>query len=421
MGSSTSALGNSVRRLLSRYLVLVGALANLLVVAFILYWVSNKFTGSELYLQGRRIVSGPLDGVEVTAVPAVSPGSINPGLLQLPPGTWVKIHQQVAGSDESFVRQAHGGAAFDPRRGRVMLFGSDTHRRNWDNSVRMFDMGALAWSSAYPPDDPTTYRVNADGVPVAGTGVERPWAMHTFDAVEFDPVTDRLIVASHPKHMAPDKKWGMDEVLWKGIRSHPTWVYHVAQDRWEYLEGKAVSFFPYGATFDPNRRALIGVKSDGYWELAAESGTWRRLAKKGAPRAWHNAAAYDSDRDIVVSFGTNRRANAVWQYRRGEKKGRKMPTPGVRPPGADSPPLVYHPGVRRVVALVERRKKNAPGSTETWLYSTQDDAWSRLESATLPFSVGMNYAMVYDPRHDLLVLVANLRGEPTAVWVLRLQ
>lgn len=408
-----------MRRLFSRYLVLVGVLANVLAAAFALHWFSGKVTGSELYREGRRLVSGSLDGVELTQVAAVAPGTINPGLRRLPAGTWIKIHQQGSGSGQSFVRQAHGGAAFDPIRGRVMLFGSDTHSRDWDNAVRFFDMGTLSWSRAYPEDDPASYRVNAEGIPVAGEGVERPWAMHTFDAVEFDPAADRLIVASHPKHMTPKKKWGVDKTLWNRIRSHPTWFYYVAEDRWEPKQGKSVSFFPNGGTFDPHRRAFIGVNADGYWELAADSGKWRRLGR-GAARAWHNSAAYDSDRDVVVSFGTNKRSNAVWQFRRGEKKGRKMPTPGLRPPGAESPPLVYHPGVQRVVALVKRRKKNAPGSTETWLYSTRDDAWSRLENATLPFDIGMNYDMVYDPRNELLVLVANMRDEPTAVWVLRL-
>lgn len=419
VGSSTSGLGNTVRRLFSRYLVVIGVLANALAATFVLYWASDKVVGSELYREGRRLVSGSLDGVEVTQVAAVAAGNTNPGLKRLPAGTWIKIHEQASGSEDAFVRQTHGGAAFDPVRGRVMLFGSDTHSRDWDNSVRFFDMGTLSWSRAYAEDDPDTYRVNAEGFPVAGKGVERPWAMHTFDAVEFDPAADRLIVASHPKHMTPKKKWGVDKALWKSIRSHPTWFYYVAENRWEPKRGKAVSFFPNGGAFDPNRRAFIGVNAVGFWELPADSTKWRRLGK-GSARAWHNSAAYDHDRDVVVSFGTNKRSNAIWQYRRGEKKGRKMPTPGLRPPGAESPPLVYHPGIQRVVALVKRRKKNTPGSTETWLYSTRDDAWSRLETATLPFDIGMNYDMVYDPRHDLLVLVANMRHEPTAVWVLRL-
>jgi hypothetical protein len=73
--------------------------------------------------------------------------------------------------------------------------------------------------------------------------------------------------------------------------------------------------------------------------------------------------------------------------------------------------------VRRVVALVADR---AGSATETWLYATADDRWSRVGTADLPFDIRMNYQMVYDPRHDLLWLVANARGDPVAVWALRL-
>ena len=281
-------------------------------------------------------------------------------------------------------------------------------------------MGMLNWSQPYPEDNPDTYRVNRGGIPVAGIGLERPWAMHTFDAVEFDAIADRLIVASHPSHLSPDKAWGVDRKLWQSIKKHPTWVYHIGENRWEPLPGDGVSFFPYAATFDPKRRAVVGVKSDGYWELSPEAGSWARMAK-GAPYAYHNAAAYDSDRDVIVSFGTQDRANDVWQFHRGDEKGRKMPTPGTRPPGADSAPLVYHPGIKRVAALVERRDVEPHGLTETWLYSTAEDTWSRLETAGLPFAIGMNYHMVYDPGHNLFVLVANMPGEPTAVWVLRIE
>ena len=141
---------------------------------------------------------------------------------------------------------------------------------------------------------------------------------------------------------------------------------------------------------------------------------------KGRRYAWHVAAAYDSRRDTVVAFGTHNRSNVVWQYSRGEKSGSKMPTPGLRPPGADSVPLVYHPGIDRVVALVENRTAESGDGTAAWLYSTADDAWTQLEQAVIPFKVGMNYDMVYDPGHDLLVLVANMKGEPVSVWVLRI-
>lgn len=359
----------------------------------------------------RRELTGPLDGVALTAVDPAEPGATNPALLRLPAGVWHKIRVE-----DGFRRQAHGGAAFDTRRGRLVLFGSDTHSDDWDNSVRFFDVAALRWSQAYPPDGPSTYRVNADGIPVAGRGVERPWAMHTFDAVEYDPVHDRLIVASYPKHMSPRKSWGVDERLWRQIKRHPTWTYSFADGRWSALPGAAEHFFPHAATFDTQRNRFVGIRSDGYYTLSGTPPVWQRVAS-GTPEGWHTAAAYDSDRDVIVLFGNNGRADSVWQYRSGEAHGTEMPTPGTRPPGGASVPFVYHPRVRRVVALVADR---AGSATETWLYATAEDRWSRVESADLPFNVRMNYQMVYDPRHDLLWLVANERGDPVAVWALRL-
>lgn len=409
----------SVCRVVLRYLMLIGLAANLVLLVLVGTWSVAKVQRSDLYRDTRRSWVGPLDGVPVEAIVPTAPGSINPALAALPANRWIKIHEQQSGAPDSFGRQAHSGAAFDPVRGRLMLFGSDTHRVNWDNQVRFFDMAALTWSSSDLADDPETYSVNADGVPVAGPAGQRPWAMHTFDAVEYDPIADRLIVASHPEHLHPGKPWGMNAELWRRIKRHPTWVYHVAGNRWEYLPGKAVSFFPYAATFDPIRRVVIGVKPDGYWELDSERPEWQRVAK-GAPQAWHVAAAYDWHNEVVVTFGTHTQDNSVWQYRRGDDAGKPMPTPGLRPPGGDSVPLVYHPGVRRVVALVEESVPEGRGRTGTWLYDTAEDRWSRLETGDIPFQIGMNYQMVHDPGHDILVLVANMPGEPVAVWVMRL-
>lgn len=400
-------------------MALVGLLANVAGVALLMYWLAGKVWDSGSYREIRFSLLGPADRVELTPVTPVRSGTINPNLMSVPSGVWLKIHQQSGNGPDDFERQAHGGAAFDPIRGRLMLFGSDTHSINWDNTVRFFDMGTISWSAAYPPDDPATYRVNKDGIPVAGVGVERPWAMHTFDAVEFDPISDRLIVASHPEHLSPKKPWGVEPSLWEQVRSHPTWAFLVGENSWEPLVAKGTSFFPYGATFDPYRRYLIGVKPDGYWRLDVNSGQWERIGL-GTPNAWHNAAAFDTEHDVVVSFGTNKGSNEIWQYQLGGESGRVMPTPKVRPPGADSVPLVYHPGIDRVVALVEKKSEGSPSFTQTWLYSTSEDSWERLETAKLPFAIGMNYDMVYDPNHELLVLVANLPKEPPTVWVLRL-
>ena len=45
---------------------------------------------------------------------------------------------------------------------------------------------------------------------------------------------------------------------------------------------------------------------------------------------------------------------------------------------------------------------------------------SRVEEATLPFGVGMNYNLEFDSGHRLLLLMAAPPGELEAVWALRL-
>lgn len=407
-----------MQRIATRYFALAGLLANIGLVSFFAFWFVNKVGDSDAYHAVREKVLGTRDGVEVFPINPVGSGQINPDLRDMPVRAWHKIHQN---EGKGYARQAHAGAAFDPVRGRLMVFGSDTHGRNWDNSVRVFDMATLRWSRAYQPDSPETYRVNNSGIPVAGSGEERPWAMHTFDAVEFDSLSDLLIVASHPGQLDPKKHHAkaITPEVWRQIKQHPTWGYDVELNQWRPLALKGVSYFPYGMAFDSFARELIGVKPGGYRAFSLESMQWRKLGK-GAPSAWHNTSAFDSDRKIVVTFGAHWRDNSVWQYRIGDKQDRKMPTPGERPPGADSAPLVYHPGIKRVVALVERPDVGSLGITETWLYDTGQDSWTKLASAELPFAISMNYQMVYDPNHDLMVLVANAPRDPVSIWVLKL-
>ena len=79
-----------------------------------------------------------------TAVPPGTPQPLpaplaNPQLLELPARRWVKIHQQAPGDVVTFVRQKHGGSAYDSRRGQLVLFGSDTHARNNWIYIRLSD------------------------------------------------------------------------------------------------------------------------------------------------------------------------------------------------------------------------------------------------------------------------------------------
>jgi len=348
----------------------------------------------------------------------------NPRLAALPTGRWVEIHRQQPSDAVRFHRQWHGGSAFDTRRGRIVLFGSDTHGDDWTNTPLFFDLASLTWSRAYPDDSPSTYAITPDGLPVAGADGRHPWAMHTFAAVTYDASNDRLVVASYPEHLEPGRFTDAMAALWPKIRRHPTWLFELGPERWRALGPPDVHFFPYATAYDSARAVVIGHRPDGLYEFAVRDRdpVWRRVA--GASHTgYHTNAVYDSRRRLVVIAGGNQLSNAIVVYDPAAGRDWKMPTPGARPPAFQHPPMAFHERRGVTVVLVDRPADDTPaierrpGRTETWLYDAAADAWSRVPGADLPFSCGMNYNLHYDAVHDLLLLVA---GEPTAVWALKL-
>ena len=350
---------------------------------------------------------------------------VNPRLAALERGRWVAIHRQSPNDPVRFERQWHAGSALDVRRGRIVVFGSNTHGRDWSNSPRIFDLARLEWTQPYPNDDPSTYRVNGDGIPVAGEGDEHPWAMHSFGSVEYDPARDEIVVSSYPAHMVPGRFSDALAAVWPLVRRHPTWTFGPDSGQWRALSGAAEQFFPYATTFDSDRGVVIGYKATGVFELTGKPRRWVKRSDGGL-LGWHNNAVYDSLHEVVVVFGTNGRGNDVVVFDPSTGRHERMPTPGMRPPPARHTPMAFHTGIGMTVVLAEPRPDETGGSaadierTETWLYDSGADSWERLDGAMLPFRSGMNYNLHYDPLHDLLVLVGNPRGEPTTVWALRI-
>jgi len=169
---------------------------------------------------------------------------LNPELVHLKPNVWWKFHEQQPEDEVRFRRQGHGGSCFESKRGRLILFGSDTHGRDWTNSPLVFDPIVKKWTRNYSNDDRSTYSVDRDGIPVAGKKRDHPWAMHTFGAVLYDPHRDEMIVASFPGHMVPGRFTDSVKELWPNITRFPTWTYSPASKKWRPLECEPVHFFP---------------------------------------------------------------------------------------------------------------------------------------------------------------------------------
>ena len=352
----------------------------------------------------------------------------SPKLMGLLPNTWVKLHEQQPGDAVRFQRQEHGGSCFDSRRGRLVLFGSNTHGRDWTNSPLLFDPVECTWTRLYPDDPKATYSVNADGLPVAGEKGNHPWAMHTFGTVVYDPERDEMVVCCYDAHMAPGRFTDALKEVWGKVKRHPTWTFCFEKREWRALACEAAHFFPYAAVYDSDRRVVVGCRPDGIYELGGGPRTWKQAGRGGSRTAptlgWHTNAAYDSKNKAVVVFGSNEDSNDVAVYRPGTGEYRKMPTPGVRPPKDQHCPMCFDPGSSRVVVVVDRKLDGETGKkaqAETWLYDVAADAWTQLMGATLPFGCGMDYNMAYDPNDRVCLLVTGTYGQPTAVWALRIE
>lgn len=349
--------------------------------------------------------------------------ALNQRLRDLPDDRWVEIHRQRPADAVSFRRQAHGGSAFDSKRGRIVLFGSDSHGDDWTNSPLYFDVASSTWTRAYPNDDPSTYRVTEAGIPVAGGAEPHPWAMHTFAAVTYDALNDRIVVASYPQHLEPGRFTNALAHLWPKISRHPTWLFDLRTERWRALSSPATHFFPYATAFDSHRAVVVGYRADGIYELplGEKEPRWSYIAP-ASKRGYHTNAAYDSRRRRVIVAGSHDSSNDVVIYDPSARRDRVMPTPGVRPSQFQHTPMAFHGRKGLTVLVVDRspQRSERPGA-ETWVYDADGDRWMRIETATLPFANGMNYNLHYDPLHDALLLVSGGADGVTAVWALKLR
>lgn len=351
---------------------------------------------------------------------------------KLQTGIWTAIHLMTAEDSVTFSLQKHAGSAFDSRRGRIFLFGSDTHGEDWSNGPLIFDLASLSWRRLYSDDLSSSYRVNEAGLPVAGPDGDHPWAMHSFGAVDYHAGWDAVVVSSHPAHMEPGRFSTALAVPWPEVRRHPTWLFDLEQERWFPLSQAQTSFFAYATTYDSDREVMIGTGYHGIFELSGRASKWQKTAD-GSAIGYHNNAVYDPYKKALVVFGRNGLGNDVLVYRTDEAKVIAMPTPGPRPPKDEHAPMAFHPLLKESLVIVDRfapgtsRQNRAAGKAETWAYDIKKDSWRRIAEATLPFALGMNYHLHYDPQRNLLLLVTAKPQAPSEkgmalpeVWALRL-
>jgi hypothetical protein len=138
--------------------------------------------------------------------------------------------------------------------------------------------------------------------------------------------------------------------------------------------------------------------------------------------------AYDSKRDQVILHGGGTKRDELWIFNIKTGRWRNMQPKVVAPEGAAPPECtresVYIPGDDVVLVYGPApQERNMPA---IWEYSLSENVWRRVKIEPMTDidprrRAGQNRAMVYDPGHDLVLLVLGPGGDagPSAVFAMR--
>ncbi len=342
----------------------------------------------------------------------------------LPPGRWVRVPTRGTPAPKVF----HGGAAIAPERNEVYFFGSDTHaptplENGESNALWRLNLETLAWSQHYQadPKSASTYLLLEGGVTETASG--RPWAMHTFDAVEWDPVAERLVVVSFPAHtrFQPGERFPFFRGDWYKRLRPLHWEYDPDTKRWRRLNANAPNLFAKALCWDSDRRQLIGHDGERTWHFDREAGRWHGYDAPTDP-GWHLVMVYATHIRRALLLGKNGGSDVLWAYDPEAHAWSRVKVQGSCLP-ANGAAIAYD--TRNGVMLYlandhEDQYHNPAGRAVTFLYHAKARKWERLEIES-PELYGMNYLMQYDPVRNVFLHFEKSRtsGDRIAVWAFR--
>ena len=400
--------------------------SGLLVVAIVSAFASEGLVGRELIPRSAPS-SLPASG---SGTLALADGRVGP-VDEIEPNRWIRIRT----FGPVPLRPDHGGSAFDSTRQQILLFGADTHFRDWSNAVTAFDLNSQTWVRHYRPSPRYAMRADGSGNRISGIIGLMPWPMHTYDGVVYHSGLDALVAAAAPLHSLKAVPNG---------RFDPTWIYDLKTREWRIgaITGEATPrLFAGTAIYDDRRNAVfyyntvpaqlthIPISWEGHdvvpelYELGDDQRDWWKVSQAPALHSTRFSAERDSRRDEIAVFmgdaGDSR--VRVYAYDDPQRTSGTWRTRSIRGGGCG-------PGSPYAVAYDDREGRflilpaQGPGRPNlTCLYDPERNVVARLKSAVLPH-LGMNYNLHYVSASRMFVLVsgASLSGGRAEVRVIRL-
>ena len=346
-----------------------------------------------------------------------------------------------------------GSATFDTNRSRILYWGGG-HCGYQGSDVDAYDVVEHTWLGETEPDYPE--RLWNHGVRPAGVTFDgAPWSEHGRSIYAYDPNLKKLVLAHgirlttgyEPEWMRdyPEINTSAPDALItqpSSYRKFATFLYDAGTKTWQ-IAGPA----PAGLdTLLSTPLGVMGVPVNwparlndaGYnrpWSSADppadnavylyRKGRWEKFgAGQPSPQNLYEmtSLAWDSTREQLILHGGGPRRDELWTFDWKSKRWTNREPKVVGPAGAQPPACS-----REAVYLPQDDVMLTYGGPDnTWAYTPSDNSWRKV---TLPFDANdelsrhtsQNRAMVYDPRHDVVLLVLGGRGDmgQASVFALR--
>jgi hypothetical protein len=310
----------------------------------------------------------------------------------------------------------------------VIFFGSDTHaptplEKGESNAVWRLNLRDLTWSQDYAQDPKSSYRILPDYQTETASG--RPWAMHTFAEVDWDPIARRVVVVSGPLHARfdPEIRFPMFKEKEWWVRLKPShWEYDPDSRRWERLDLSAPDLFASATVWDSDRRLLVAHNGSATWEFDRAHRKWEKF---DAPTqsSWHQNLVYDTLARQILLLGRNPGDAALYSYDSVLKQWGRVATAGRTLP-ANGAAIAYDSKNHVMLYLANDypdQYHNPTGKAVTFLYHSEGKRWERL-TVQSPELYGMNYLMQYDPVRNAILHFEKSRdsADRIRVWAFRI-
>ena len=315
----------------------------------------------------------------------------------IPFNKWVRL----PGCGQAPRKVFHGASALAEDRNQVFFFGADTHDNDYDNSVYRLDLPTLKWSKDYEADPIEEYLLTREGYAVTTSG--RPWAMHTFDALDYVPEIQSLICTSSPRHAHKALERLSHQSGRDLFESGVTWQYHLDSREWQLIKTQSPNLFARGQVWDPVGHQLIGHNGESTFHYDPHHRQWTPYLEPSVP-GWHRKLVFDTYAGKVLSLGHNGGSSDLWSYSPKSIVWKKITT-HIQPLPADGATMAYdiHQSILLYLANDSPNQYSNPsGKSATFIYSSENQTWTRLSIQSPPL-YGMNYLMQYDPSHRVFL------------------